>query len=89
MAAMLKEFNIDVAMLPINGRKPERKVSGNLNGKEAAHLASGMGAKMVLPCHYDMFEFNTESPELFEKTCESLLQGYKTLQCGERFTWPA
>lgn len=89
MAAMLKEFNIDIAMLPINGCNPERKVSGNLNGKEAAHLASGIGAKMAFPCHYNMFEFNTESPQLFEKTCASLLQGYKTLQCGERFTWPA
>src|SRR5205814_417386 len=53
----LKPLNIDLALLPINGRSPERRVAGNLNGKEAAWLAKEIGAKLVIPCHYDMFEF--------------------------------
>ncbi|MEL6252435.1 MAG: MBL fold metallo-hydrolase, partial [Bacteroidota bacterium] len=31
----LKPFNIDLALLPINGNKPERRVAGNLNAEEA------------------------------------------------------
>ena len=76
----------DVAMLPINGNKPERRVAGNLNGTEAATLARAIEARVVLPCHYHMFTFNTEEPEEFMAACERLGQGYKVMQCGERLT---
>jgi L-ascorbate metabolism protein UlaG (beta-lactamase superfamily) len=76
----------DVALLPINGNKPERKVAGNLNGTEAAALARAIGAKVAVPCHYHMFTFNTEEPDEFVATCERLGQGYKVMQCGERLT---
>jgi L-ascorbate metabolism protein UlaG (beta-lactamase superfamily) len=85
MSDGLKSFNIDVAILPINGCKPERRVSGNLFGDEAAHLAHAIGARMVIPCHYDMFTFNTETPELFVRTCQELNQPHRVLRCGERF----
>ncbi|MFB0946267.1 MAG: MBL fold metallo-hydrolase, partial [Spirosomataceae bacterium] len=32
---LLGSYKIDVAFLPINGNKPERKVAGNLNPDEA------------------------------------------------------
>ncbi len=83
MAKRLARFSIDLAFLPINGNKPERRVAGNLDGKEAAELARDIGAKLVVPCHYDMFEFNTASPELFETTCRSLGQPYRILRPGE------
>ena len=60
---LLKPFSIDVAFLPINGNRPERKVAGNLNAEEAAQLGKEIGAKLVIPCHYDMFTFNTEDPK--------------------------
>ena len=41
---------------------PERRVAGNLNGAESAHLAKAIGARTVIPCHYEMFEFNTADP---------------------------
>lgn len=88
MAEGLKPFNIDVAFLPINGFKPERRVSGNLFGDEAARLAHEIGAGVVIPCHYDMFTFNTESPELFVRTCEKLNQPHKVLKSGERMEFP-
>lgn len=84
----LAPFDIDLALLPINGRKPERRVSGNLWGAEAAGLAKRIGAKAVVPCHYDMFEFNTESPEAFVAECDKLGQPYKVLRCGERWNSP-
>jgi len=77
---------IDIALLPINGDRPERKVAGNLDGREAATLAKDIGAKMVIPCHYDMFEFNTASPEEFVRTAEALGQAQRVLRCGEHWS---
>ena len=87
LAERLRPYNIDVALLPINGDRPERRVAGNLNGKEAAQLAKDIGAKLVIPCHYDMFEFNTADPaDEFIPECERLNQPYRVLQQGERFS---
>jgi L-ascorbate metabolism protein UlaG (beta-lactamase superfamily) len=87
MADLLRPFNIDVALLPINGDRPERRVAGNLSGKEAAQLAKDINAKLVIPCHYDMFEFNTADPaDEFVPECERLGQPYRVLQQGERWS---
>ncbi|MCH8922697.1 MAG: MBL fold metallo-hydrolase [Planctomycetes bacterium] len=86
MADLLREFSIDLALLPINGSLPERRVAGNLWGREAARLAKEIGAKLVIPCHFDMFEFNTESPEEFVATCDQIGQPYQVLACGERWS---
>ena len=82
----LRPFQVDVALLPINGRAPERRVSGNLNGTEAATLAHEIGARMVIPCHYEMFEFNTASPDCFIAEAERRNQPYAVLRNGERWT---
>jgi L-ascorbate metabolism protein UlaG (beta-lactamase superfamily) len=83
LAATLKTFSIDLALLPINGNRPERRVAGNLDGREAARLAFEIGAGMVIPHHFDMFEFNTETPDLFEQECLRLAQKFMTLGQGE------
>ncbi len=46
---LLKPYQVDVAFLPINGNKPERKVAGNLNPEEAALLGKSIGARLVVP----------------------------------------
>ncbi len=84
----LRRWNVDVAILPINGRSPGRGVLGNLSGPEAAELAREIGAKLVVPCHYEMFRFNTASPDAFVEACERLDQAYRVLKCGERFVSP-
>lgn len=84
MAELLRPLVVDVALLPINGDRPERRVAGNLDGLQAAQLAHDIGAKLAIPCHYNMFEFNTESPEAFERECRRLEQRYRVLRCGER-----
>lgn len=86
MADLLKTFRVDVALLPINGRAPERRVAGNLWGREAAQLAAAMGARCVIPCHYEMFEFNTASPAEFVETCHLLNQPCAVLRAGERWS---
>jgi L-ascorbate metabolism protein UlaG (beta-lactamase superfamily) len=77
---------VDVALLPINGRRPERRVAGNLWGDEAAALAHAVGARLAVPMHYEMFGFNTEPPDAFAAACERLGQPYRVLRAGERLT---
>jgi len=86
MADQLRPFDINVAILPINGSAPERRVAGNLNGVEAAQLAHDIGADIVIPCHYDMFTFNTEPPDAFEAACSRLRQAHATLRNGQRWS---
>jgi L-ascorbate metabolism protein UlaG (beta-lactamase superfamily) len=88
MADKLRTFQVDVALLPINGRLADRRVPGNLFGHEAAQLAKDIRAKLVIPCHYEMFEFNTASPREFIQECQTLGQPFKVLRCGERWQSP-
>jgi L-ascorbate metabolism protein UlaG (beta-lactamase superfamily) len=85
MVDLLKPYDIDVALLPINGDKPERKVAGNLNYREAVGLAQAIGAGYVVPCHYDMFTFNTADVKEFIAEAEKKGQEYKVLRGGECF----
>ena len=86
MREWLRRWPIDVALLPINGRAPERRVAGNLWGREAAQLGKDIGARMVIPCHYEMFEFNTATPDEFVAECQRLDQPYRVLRAGERWS---
>jgi L-ascorbate metabolism protein UlaG (beta-lactamase superfamily) len=86
MVELLKPFNVDVALLPINGNKPERKVAGNLDCKEAAELAKAINAKTVIPCHYDLFSFNTADVNDFIEEAEKINQTYTILKGGQIFT---
>lgn len=86
MAEALRPWHIEVALLPINGRGPERRVAGNLWGREAAALARDIGARQVIPCHYEMFAFNTATPEEFSATCAQLGQPCQVLPAGERWS---
>jgi len=89
MVEKLRQWSIDVAFLPINGRSPERRVAGNLDGSEAAQLAKAIGAQLVIPGHYELFEFNTASPATFIAEAERLGQPYHLLRAGERWRLPA
>ena len=86
MGEILKQFPIDVALLPINGARPERRVAGNLNGREAAELARDIRARCVIPCHFEMFEFNTASTNEFASAARSLGVPYRVLRAGEHWS---
>ena len=79
----LEAFKLDVALLPINGNRPERRVAGNLDGLEAARLAHECHARIAVPHHFDLFEFNTATPDEFEAECRRLGQKWRTLRNGE------
>jgi L-ascorbate metabolism protein UlaG (beta-lactamase superfamily) len=85
MVSKLARHSIDVALLPINGRLAARRVAGNLNANEAVQLARKIGARIVIPCHYEMFEFNTVQPDEFVEVARRLGQPYQILRCGERW----
>lgn len=86
LISLLKPFKIDLAILPINGNKPERKVAGNLDCKEAAALGKAIGAGFVIPCHYDMFTFNTADVADFVREANTIAQPYCVLRGGEKFS---
>ena len=86
MVETLQPYRIDVALLPINGRAPERRVAGNLDAHEAAALGKAIGARVVIPCHYDMFTFNTADPATFVAACAAIGQRGDVLQAGERWS---
>ena len=80
----LRNWKIDLALLPINGRDPKRGVPGNFSAEEAVQLGKEISAGFVIPCHYEMFEFNTVSPERFIHIAQESNQSYKVLKYGER-----
>ena len=86
MADLLTPMAIDVALLPINGRAPERRVAGNLDATEAAELGRDIGARVVIPCHYEMFTFNTADPAAFVAACQALGQRGDVVRCGEQWS---
>jgi L-ascorbate metabolism protein UlaG (beta-lactamase superfamily) len=86
LAERLAPEKIDLAFLPINGRAPARRVTGNFDGPEAADLARRAGIPRVVPCHYELFAFNTASPRPFLDACTRLGVCPAVLRAGERLT---
>ena len=67
--------DIDVALLPINGRDYYRNsldIIGNFTAEEAILLANHIGAKMIIPMHYDLYEVNRVSETAFINALERL-----------------
>jgi len=85
MVEWLRPFAPEVAILPINGRVPERRVAGNLNGEQAAWLGREIGAKQVIPCHFEMFAFNTAQPEPFIEAAREFGVEPRVMRAGERW----
>jgi L-ascorbate 6-phosphate lactonase len=56
---------VDVALLPVNGRtffREQADLAGNLDGRDAVALATRIGARVLVPIHWDLFAGNTEWP---------------------------
>lgn len=84
MEDILEPMEIDLALLPINGNDPARGVAGNLDPAEAVQLAKRIGAKLTVPCHYDMFTFNSADPGDFARAADACSLPYRILRPGER-----
>lgn len=88
----LRELEIDVAFLPINGRSYFREqldIVGNMDEREAADLAAAAGVKLLVPIHYEMFAANQGRPGAL---VDYIQAHYPQLSClipahGRRFTF--
>lgn len=86
MEKILQPFRVDVAFLPINGNDPARGVAGNLDTSEAAQLGKKIGARYVIPHHYDMFTFNTANVLDFAAEAAKVRQPCVLLNHGQKWT---
>jgi L-ascorbate metabolism protein UlaG (beta-lactamase superfamily) len=82
----ISPFKPAIALLPINGNDPERKVAGNLNAEEAVALGKKCHIPVVIPCHYDLFAFNTADVNQFISIAKRSYQGYCVLELGGKFS---
>ena len=89
LVAALRAARPDLALVPINGNEPSRRVAGNLNGTEAAALAKAAGARLAVPHHFEMFAFNTASHGEFTAACGRLGQLFQVMRGGECLTFTA
>jgi L-ascorbate metabolism protein UlaG (beta-lactamase superfamily) len=68
MQSKLRQWKIELAFLPINGRDAARlKVGciGNMTFQEAADLAGSQQFGLSIPTHFEMFTMNSEDPQKF------------------------
>lgn len=62
------EFRPDIALVPINGRDPEREgrgIVGNMSPDEAARTARDLAVTLAIPMHFDAIRGNTGRPDAF------------------------
>jgi L-ascorbate metabolism protein UlaG (beta-lactamase superfamily) len=86
MEKLICDFAPHVALLPINGNLASRKVAGNLNAEESVDLAKSCNIPYVIPCHYDLFAFNTADVNEFITIAKAKQQGYVVLNLGGKWT---
>jgi len=89
LESKLKQWDFDIAMLPINGRDAVRLKNnciGNMTYQEAADLAGAIKPGLTIPSHWDMFESNSENPQKFLDYMSVKYPSLKTLvpNYGER-----
>lgn len=80
-----KDFDVDVAFLPINGyQPPELEFEPNFSISEAIDFANQINAKTLIPMHYDMYTLNTANIGEFVNTANGKVN-YKVAQNGIPF----
>jgi L-ascorbate metabolism protein UlaG (beta-lactamase superfamily) len=89
LVTLLRPFSLDLALLPINGNDPARRVAGNLSAAEAIKLAQAVAARFVIPGHYHLFQFNSVEPEEFIQRAREAKQPFALLQPGQHWVLPA
>ena len=67
---LLSMFNFDYFFAPINGRdslREKKGIIGNISENKLAKIFNILNIKYIIPNHYDMFNNNTGSVDLFQK----------------------
>ena len=86
MEEQISKHHPDLALLPINGNDPARKVAGNLNASEAVSLTKACKIPVVIPCHYDLFAFNTANVNEFISIAQEMQQRFVVLDPGGKIS---
>jgi len=63
LLAGLEGVGVDIALLPVNGRGYFRErsgLAGNLDARDAVALATHLGARVLVPIHWDLMDGNAE-----------------------------
>jgi L-ascorbate metabolism protein UlaG (beta-lactamase superfamily) len=61
----LARDQVDIALLPVNGRDYYREAQGlvgNMDAREAVQLAQEIGVSLLIPTHWDLWRGNTINP---------------------------
>ena len=68
-------FNFDYFFAPINGRdslREKKGIIGNISKDELVKISNILNIKYIIPNHYDMFNNNTGSVDLFQKEIKKI-----------------
>lgn len=92
LVTWLQSRQIDIAMLPINGRdfvRNEQGIVGNCNYREAVEIAVQMNTDLLIPMHYGLFPHNDENPAYFVDYIQRYYpaQKFHMFAPGERFIY--
>ncbi len=80
LAAHLRPFNVNVALLPIG--------ASGFSVSEAAQLAADIGAAWLVPMHYQTFSEDLESAFVTHVLGHRPEQRFHVFRCGEKWTVP-
>ncbi|HLO35568.1 MAG TPA: MBL fold metallo-hydrolase, partial [Candidatus Deferrimicrobium sp.] len=88
------ELRPDIALLPINGRDPDRErrgVVGNMSPDEAARMARDLSVALAVPMHFDTIRGNVGRPDAFVR---AMRRRHPTASVwvpgtGAGFVWPS
>ena len=68
-------FNFDYFFAPINGRdslREKKGIIGNISKDELVKISNILNIKNIISNHYDMFNNNTGSVDLFQKEIKKI-----------------
>ena len=81
----------DIALLPVNGRDYYRlnecDIVGNMDPREAVTLAEKVGAKMIVPMHFDLYDCNSISAMQFTEYAMSSSVCFHIFKPGEKYIY--
>ena len=79
----------DIALLPVNGRDYYRlnvcDIVGNMDSREAVILAESIGAQLLVPLHFDLYDCNRISAAQFTEYAFDSNVGFHIFKPGERY----
>lgn len=84
----VKALKPDLALMPINGRRPDlaaNGIVGNFHAAEAVDIARKVGAANLIMHHYGLFAFNTVPPETLDAIEPPAGLGLRRVRFNERY----